>query len=180
MKVQNFRYIHFQWYFPNLNLIFVLVYFHVSFHAVSSISVVFQYCRPILNSSIPLTVSPIPLFLLQFLPLVLCKPTVKFPIFIMILSLLFLSKFYYFFPVFFVILLFFSLYYSRTRFIFRHPLNFPFPCGVFDFFLAVFPLCLRLDKLAPSSRYDSEPALGRPPSAALALPACRQFPLLPT
>ena len=79
----------------------------------------FQYCRSTLNSIIPLTVSPILLFLFQFFywcvfyfhnlvslfSLLLCTPTVKFSIFILSVSLLLLSKFLLFYssiPVFII------------------------------------------------------------------------------
>ena len=116
--------------------------------------VVFQYFCPTLNSSIPLTAVPIPLFLFQFLywdvfyfadlaplfSLVLCTPTVKFLIFILSVSLLLLSKFllFYFFCV--------------PSFCFQ---VFLFHAACLNFFFAVFPLCLRLGK--PSLRWDSEP-----------------------
>ena len=116
-----------------------------------SVPVVFQYCRSILNSSIPSTVSSLVLFLFQFLywrvfyfsnlvPLlthVLCTPTVKFPIFTLSVYILLLSKFVSLqsiIPVF-VPSFVFLLFYSR----------FPFSCDVFGFFSL---FC---------SRWDSEP-----------------------
>ena len=199
ISLQQFRkLLHFQLHFPNLNPVFLLVYFHESFHAVPSIPVVFQYsrilvlyssnimhhipvcyssnrficfpvfqyCHPLLNSSIPLTVSPISIFLFWY-------PNVLFSQFLSCLFLCFsFRNFHCFIPVFQSLWIPCLFHVSPSFFLFP---SFPFPCDVFEFF-AAFPLCL-MRHLRDGTR---NPSIGRPPPVVLALLACRQFPVLPT
>ena len=128
-----------------------------------------QYWRPLLNSSISLTVSPISLFFFQFL----------------YWHVFYFSNFHPAcfsaspFEIFIVSFQYSSLYYSRTRSIFRLPIIcfqvFSFPCGVFDSFSLSFPSVwgaifeMRLGT-----------SIGRQFSIVLALPVCCRFPLLST
>ena len=200
ISVQRFlKLLPFQLHFPNLNPILFSVYFHESYHAVPSLpvdfqyyrilalyssntmnyipvyyaskpasNISFQYCRP-LNSSISLTVSPILLFLFQFLYWrVFYFPNFRLVCFSASTFKIFIFPFQYS-----------SLYYSRTLSIFRLSFFclkvFRFHAACLNFFFAVFFFLRR--HLRDGSRNLS---IGRPPSVVLPLPACRQFPLLPT
>ena len=150
-----------------------------------SSQVVFQYCRPILISSIPLTVSPIRLFFFQFLYwrvfyfpnllllflLVLWIPAVKFPTFMLSFSLLRLSKFLLFYSsilVFiipvpipsFALLLSVSKSFILMRHVWIFSLSSPFAWGSASW-----------RHLRDGTR---NPSIHCPPFAVLALPAYRQ------
>ena len=119
---------------------------------------VFQYCHPLLNSSILLTVSPIPFSFSN-------TPMFYFPNFYPVCFSA--SPF----EIFIVSFQYSSLYYSRTRFMLR---IFSFCFQVFHFHaayltsLTVSPLRLRRH-LWDGTR---NPLTGRPPCVVLALLAC--------
>ena len=209
--IHQFPFSHFESYytsnFPNLNPIFLLVYFHESSYAVPSIRVVFQdfhifvlysstimHYIPICYSTKPASnirvIVPcvfqsfsivihywIPVFPWLFLRSLFSfsnTPNVLFSQFLSCLFLCFLlcfllSKFLLFHS---------SLYYSCARSIFRLP---SFYFQVFRFhatyltFFAVFPLCVRRHLQDGTQN----PSIGRLSGVVLALPACRQFPVLP-
>ena len=207
--------LHFQLHVSNFNPIFLLVYFHASSHALPSISVVFQYSsilvlysgmlyfiktvsnipvifqyyRPILNFSIPLTVSTIPLFLFQ-LPYWTVFP-IWYHFFHSCYVHQLLNSQFSFCPFPLLLLSKFLLFHSSII-VFIIPVTVP-----------SFALLLSVSKFSVSMRRvlvtfhssflawgsaswrhlrdgTRNPSISRPPSTVLAIPACRQFPWLPT